>query len=235
MGKGRISPGPPACVTPQQGTHTSGLLPLAKRAFRCLSLFNPTKIHQILNHKAQVGSARVFYSLGSGRIAGAVFLRTMDEIPSSSSSWIRFTGFRSCCRDLLCRESWEGDRGGDSEHSMAGSHQHTRQRDTGHRMASKPWLLPTAKGTFGSPGRPIWLQEMCKITEGNVQNYRGNCAELRREMCIIMVGKSATCEHSLAGCFYSSLPAAPGYKCCVQLPGEKPRRSHTPPPADRPS
>lgn len=32
----------------------------------------------------------------------------MDEMPSSSSSWIRFTGFRSCCRDLLCRDSWKG-------------------------------------------------------------------------------------------------------------------------------
>lgn len=36
-------------------------------------------------------------------------LRTMDEMPSSSSSWIRFTGFRSCCRDLLCRDSWKRD------------------------------------------------------------------------------------------------------------------------------
>lgn len=49
----------------------------------------------------------------------------MDEIPSSSSSWIRFTGFRSCCRDLLCRESWEGDRDGDSERRKVGSHQQT--------------------------------------------------------------------------------------------------------------
>lgn len=80
------------------------------------------KIHQILPSKAQVGSARALCILGSGQFVGAVPpsprpLHTMDEIPSSSSSWIRFTGFRSCCRDLLCRESCQGDRDGDSEHS----------------------------------------------------------------------------------------------------------------------
>lgn len=36
-------------------------------------------------------------------------------------------------------------------------------------MASKPWLLPTARGTLGSPGRPIWLKEMCIIMEEKVQ------------------------------------------------------------------
>lgn len=49
----------------------------------------------------------------------------------------------------------------------------TQWGDVGHRMASNPRLLPTAKGTFGSPGRPLWLEEMCMITEENVHKYGG--------------------------------------------------------------
>lgn len=30
---------------------------------------------------------------------------TMEEMPSASSSWMRFTGFSRCCSCLLCLES----------------------------------------------------------------------------------------------------------------------------------
>lgn len=51
----------------------------------------------------------------------------------------------------------------------------------GHRMASKPRLLPTAKGTFGSPGRPVWLEEMCIIMEENVNKYGEKSAKLQAQ------------------------------------------------------
>lgn len=52
----------------------------------------------------------------------------------------------------------------------------------GSRMDSEPWLFPTAKGTFGSPGKPIWLEEMCRNMEKNVHKCGGKCAEMWRKM-----------------------------------------------------
>lgn len=54
--------------------------------------------------------------------------------------------------------------------------------DTGRRMDSEPWLFPTAKGTFGSAGKPIWLEEMCRNMEKNVHKCGGKCAEMWRKM-----------------------------------------------------
>lgn len=92
----------------------------------------------------------------------------MDEMPSSSSSWIRFTGFRSCCRDLLCRDSWKRDRNSRVStdwQAATGEHGSRTQGAQGSGMAGKPggWLFTGAESTFPSHAslrRPAWLEEM---------------------------------------------------------------------------